>query len=423
MLASGLASQCYLLFFILFVLVCALTAVRLSRISTKPRNITLTLVDVAHTTQTVTWRTAFTPTPGLIQYSEANNDSSLAQDVLTITAEVQELSTTIGNISIHSATLTGLKPGTRYIYRVGDDKSWSKQHHFTTAIDNAQAFRFLVFGDTQSSYCLTWRRTLRNAYQTNRDAAFFIHVGDLIDKSQNYKQWNKWFRAGRGIIDTIPVLPVVGNHETYTLEKRVYSMPTFFTAQFKVPANGPEGLIGQVYSLDYGNMHFSILDTQVDEQREFEPNMLEKQKAWLDSDLQSTDKQWKVVLMHRSPYDNRSKDGNQALRKAFVPILDKYKVDIVFSGHDHIYARSYPLRDETVVEANTTGTIYITAGRTGNKTYKRTRKKEYNEVFHNLADESNYLTVTVNGGIITGKVFQQCGELIDEWVVSKYNVE
>ncbi|MDF2571433.1 MAG: metallophosphoesterase [Sporomusa sp.] len=410
-----------MLFQVVFVLVGSLAAIllRRSRISADPKNITLTWTDDAHTTQTVTWRTAFSPTPGLIQYSEAINDSSLAQGVLTTTAEVQGLSTTIGNISIHSATLKGLKPGTRYIYRVGDGTNWSRQHHFTTAIDNAQAFRFLVFGDTQSSYYLTWRRTLYTAYQTNRDAAFFIHVGDLIDKNHDYKEWNTWFHASQGIIDTIPILPVVGNHETYTFEKKIYAMPTFFTAQFKVPGNGPEGLNGQVYSFEYGNMHFSVLDTQADEEREFEPNMLEKQKIWLENDLQSTDKRWKLVLMHRSPYDNRSKDGNRALRKTFIPIFDKYKVDIVFAGHDHIYARSYPLRNGSIAKSSSAGTIYITAGRTGNKTYKRTQIKEHNEVFHNLVDESNYIAVTVNGGTITAKVFQRSGLLIDEWVISK----
>jgi len=393
---------------------------RPSRIGITPANITLTWTDDPRTTQTVTWRTKLTPTPGLIQYSEGSRKSSLfLQDVTAMTAVVQRLTTNVGDISIHSVTLPKLKPGTRYIYRVGDGEIWSKKHQFTTAADNAQSFKFLIFGDTQNSYYLTWRKTLHTAYQTNQDAAFFIHVGDLTNKSQNYKEWNMWFHASRSIIDTIPILPVVGNHETYTLKKKIYSMPTFFTAQFKVPTNGPIGLTGQVYSFDYGNIHFSILDTQDREEQKFEPHMLEKQKMWLANDLQVTDKFWKIVLMHRSPYDNRSRDGNRILREAIVPILDKYKVDIVFSGHDHIYARTYPLRSGSIVKNNIDGTIYITAGRTGKKTYTRTQRKDYNEVFYNLADESNYITVAVNGSTITVGVFKQTGLLLDEWIISK----
>lgn len=386
--------------------------------SADPDHITLTWTDDARTTQTITWETEFTTATGMIQYIEADKASSFPQNARCATAAVEGLETNVGNISIHSATLIGLKPGTRYLYRVGDGSNWSKQSSFTTAAEPSQPFKFLVFGDSQSTNYLAWRTTLHTAYQANRDASFLINVGDLVDVGQDYNEWNAWFSAARGVIETIPVMPVVGNHETYTPQRK-YSMPEFFTTQFKVPANGPEGLNGQVYSFDYGNAHFSVLDSQAGEEREFMPQMLDLQKVWLEQDLKATSKLWKIVLIHRPLYHNRPKGGDEDLRDAFVPILDKYHVDVVFSGHDHVYARSYPLYDGAAVESPKAGTIYVTSGRSGTKAYPGASARQYNEVFHNPVDEPNYITVEVSGSIMTVKAFQRSGFLIDEWSIVK----
>lgn len=403
-----------------FVFIVVLAAVFLTplEVSAEPDHVTLTWTDNPQNTQTITWRTECSPTPGLVQYDEAINDRVFPQGALVVTAHVQGLATDAGKMSIHSATLKGLKAGTRYVYRVGDGQYWSRQYYFTTAANKAQSFKFLVFGDSQSISYSKWRSTLHSAYQANRDAAFFINVGDLVDVGQKYSEWNAWLNASRGVIDTIPVVPVVGNHETYTPE-RIFSMPTFFTAQLKVPANGPEGLEGQVYSFEYGNIHFSVLDSQIGEEREFAPDMLEKQKNWLDNDLKASDKLWKILLIHRPLYHNRPQDSDTDLREAFIPLIDKYKVDIVFSGHDHVYARSYPLRGGVIFGDPSMGTIYIASGRSGTKTYKSAITKEYNEVFYNPVDEPNYITVEINGSTLQAKVFKQSGVLIDDWVISK----
>lgn len=386
--------------------------------SARPEHITLTWMNDTGTTQTIMWQTEFTTAAGSVEFAEVRNDRQLLpQKVECVTAEVQGVAANTGTVSIHYATLTGLKPGTRYIYRVGDGVSWSKPNYFTTAAANNQPFKFLVFGDSQSINYLTWRTTLHTAYQANNDAAFFINIGDLVDVGQDKREWDAWFKACEGVIDNIPVIPVVGNHETYTLQK-TYSMPDLFTAQFKMPNNGPEGLKGQVYSFDYGNMHFSVLDSQVGEEREFAPDMLEKQRVWLDDDLKNTNKFWKIVLIHRPLYHNRAQDSDGDLREAFIPIIEKYNVDIVFSGHDHVYARSFPLKGGVGVSRNE-GTIYVTAGRSGTKTYRQAQAKSYNEVFYNPTDEANYMTVENQGKTIVVRVYKCSGGLIDEWIVNK----
>lgn len=380
-------------------------------------HITLTWTGDVRTTQTITWRTEFSMVGGQVQYAEAGKSQEFPSIFKTSVAEVSGLETNTGNVSIHSVTLTGLKAGTQYLYRVSDGDGWSEVSHFTTAPMNAGKLKFLVFGDSQSMKYDVWSKTLHQAYQANSDAAFMINVGDLVDVGLDDSQWQGWFEAGKGVIDHISVVPVVGNHETYTGGKG-FSMPVLFTGQFKLPDNGPENLKGQVYSFDYGNVHFSVLDSQAGEERKFVPNMINDQQVWLEKDLKTTDKQWKVVLIHRPPYDNHSADGNAHIRSSFTPIFDKYHVDVVFAGHDHAYARSYPLQAGLVVDSKV-GTRYVTTGRSGTKTYSTTMAKEWNEFFYNPQDAPNYLTVEVVRSRLTVKAFKQSGEPIDEWSIDK----
>ena len=396
----------------------ALLLQKSSGASSSPDHITLTWRGNPATSQTITWRTGLTESVGKVKYIEAAAVQSNSSDFLTVVTQQDVLSTNLGNMTIHSVTLDNLRPGVKYIYQVGDGAHWSRQYSFVTASSNLKPFKFLVFGDSQGTNYLVWRAVINKAYQVNPDAAFAINVGDLVDVGLDYREWKAWFNAVQGIADTIPIMPLAGNHETYTPDKGL-SMPLYFMAQFKLPDNGPEGLKGLVYSFDYGDMHFSMLDSQENEERNFVANIIEKQKEWLDKDLKATNKHWKVVFIHRPPFHNRPQDDDENLRDAFVPIIDKHKVDIVFSGHDHVYARSYPLRDGAKMKSPAEGSIYITAGRTGTKTFQRALAKEWNEVFYNPQDEPNYLTVDVKQDTLTVKAVRVSGGLIDEFSIIK----
>ncbi len=383
-----------------------------------PDHITLTWSGDPKTTQTVTWRTAAGVVSGQVQYAEAINERLFPDCAITITASVEAIHTNIGDMAIHTATITGLKPSTRYVYRAGGPNSWSQMQYFTTAPAAAQAFSFLVFGDSQSVNYGVWGTTLHQAYQANPNAAFFANVGDLVDVGQDYAQWNSWLSAAQGVVDTIPVMPVTGNHESYTPE-RYFSMPVLFTAQLKLPLNGPDGLKGQVYSFDYGDVHFVMLDSQEGEQRGFVPDMLERQKVWLERDLQSTRKKWKIAFSHRPLYNNKAEDGELNIRKAFGPIFDKYHVDLVFTGHDHAYARTYPVYGGMVTDSSQQGTIYVATGRSGTKTYRNLLAKGWHEFFYDPKDEPNYLTVQVEKTAIAVRTYKQSGTLIDNWIIYK----
>mgnify|MGYP000567998395 CR=1 FL=1 len=59
----------------------------------------------------------------------------------------------------------------------------------------------------------------------------------------------------------------------------------FISNLFDLPLNGPEGLQKQAYSYDYGDVHFSVIDTQQEELNEWQPELIASQVSWLERDL------------------------------------------------------------------------------------------------------------------------------------------
>lgn len=380
-----------------------------------PSHIALSWSEDPQTTQTITWKTDIATVGGQVQYWQLTPGNPAS--VQLADAQTESVESNWGPFMLHTAVLKNLAPGTQHAYRVGNGEEWSAVSTFTTADRQTKPFRFLIFGDSQSVNYDTWAGTLHQAYQAHPSAAFFINMGDLIDCGADYGQWYDWFNAAAGVIDHIPCMPLVGNHETYAVPNG-FSRPSLFTIQFKVPQNGPEGLRGQTYSFDYGNVHFVMLDTQRGEERSFAPDMLERQAAWLAADLANVTQKWTLIFLHRPLYNHRG-SANAVVKEAFLPIIDQYHVDAVFSAHDHTYARSYPFYDGQLQSEGQPGTVHVATGRSGSKTYADSKAREEDVFFYNPQEEPNYLLVEAKEESLIVRVYHASGGLLDEWRLEK----
>ena len=383
-----------------------------------PDHVTLTWTGDPATTMTVTWRTDATVSSGFIQYQEG---SGVGNSAAKMESRAREFKTDLGTTLLFTATLTGLSPDTQYSYRVGSGARWSETHNFTTADPEADTFKFLVFGDSQSPVTGNdpygrWRETIRNAFKANPDAAFFVNVGDLVDFGQLETHWNAWFAAAEGVIDTIPAMPVPGNHESYG--SRDTWRPEFYTTQFPLPMNGPFGLKKQAYSYDFGPVHIVTLDSQGHEQMRY-GDILSIQQSWLESDLTTSLENWKIAFFHRSPYGVKLKRDEEEVRNAFCPILEKHHVDLVFSAHDHGIKRTYPIKDGIAMKDPSEGTIYYVTGRSGDKTYEDIEEKEHSAFFYAPMEKPNYFVVEGTDQKITVKTVLQDGTVIDTLTLDK----
>lgn len=385
--------------------------------SKHPDHIALSITGNAVNSMTITWRTDTTITAGIVQYQSTSGFNKALQQTK---ADSAIFSTDLGTERIFSATLYSLTADTKYMYRVGDGTHWSELHAFSTAGIRSNTVTFLVFGDSQSAastkgYAL-WRDTVHKAYQRVPTAKFMVNVGDLVDTGQSGAQWNAWYETAVGVIDSIPEMPVVGNHETYG--KVGNGRPSYFVSQFRLPQNGPTSLKGQVYSFDYGPVHCVVLDSQHGEEHA-SGDILAPQRKWLAADLAATRAPWKIVFFHKPPYGLKSDMPNPAIKAAFCPIMEQYHVDIVFNGHDHGIAHTFPIRGGVYMKKPSQGTIYYVTGRSGVKTYPNLRKLPWMAFFYNPLDQPNYQTVEVRNNKLTVKSIKEDGTLVDSFTIDK----
>ena len=108
--------------------------------------------------------------------------------------------------------------------------------------------------------------------------------------------------------------------------------------------------------------------------------------------------------------------GEDDLGKAFVPIFDQYHVDLVFTAHIHTYGRTTPLLGGNAFDK---GTLYISTGRTGDKTWPESIRKPTEIVFDAALDMPNYLTLETTDNTLKVTNVKQNGTLVDEVVLKK----
>lgn len=360
---------------------------------------------------TISWKTEKFSEPGNLEIRPKQSEN-----ITKVNAEAVKLPIYNGgkHFGLYTAHITNLMAGTDYEYRILVGKRQSAWMEFKTESEST-AFKALIFGDSQSFNYKYWAKTAQVAWEKNGDAAFFVTMGDLVDNGQDDWQWNAWFDGGGTLLARMPVVPVMGNHEAYSLDWKM-AKPDYYLSFFALPGNGPAGLEGHAYSYDYGDVHFVVLNTQLKELYDWYPNLLEEQQKWLAKDLSQTQKKWKVVLMHRDVWSYPLNGTFDVIGQGFVPVFDQYHVDLVFNGHVHSYARTKTLKNG---KPDFAGTIYIATGRSGENIWEKSPRKPVDEFYYNPLDMPNYLVLEASHDALKVTAFKQTGELIDQKEIKK----
>jgi hypothetical protein len=160
---------------------------------------------------------------------------------------------------------------------------------------------------------------------------YFFSLGDLVEYGASDKQWIEAFRFLSAITSTIPTGFAAGNHDTLFTGIDRYS---YFCAPPGVISSSDSRLY---YRIDSGSVHFLVLDLEWSAEC-----YTAQQAAWLETQLKSIpDGDWKIVMSHGFYYASgynfhgRAWYDNPDTIQALTPLFEKYKVDMVFSGHDH----------------------------------------------------------------------------------------
>lgn len=328
----------------------------------------------------------------------------------------------IKNGMVYTAELTNLEKGTAYEYRTREENRVSSWYPLAT--DDGGAFKVIVTSDSQSSDYSDWKNLIWHAADDHQDAAFMIALGDLVDNGDDEYQWQAWFDSTRDILSRIPAAPALGNHEAYSLDWKEH-MPDRYLTHFNLPDNGNRNFKNHYYSFDWGDVHFTVLDTSLNEEKEWMPDLYEKEKVWLEKDLRETKKKWKVVLMHKDPLQYGFADESRPHREEgfseegqyFMPVFDKYGVDLVLSAHLHTYRDRGHIYD---FKRSDKGPVYVIDGLSGNVRYPGLWKKhELDEYVAPQPETDNYsiLEASEDKLVLTGHLPD--GTKLHETVVRK----
>jgi acid phosphatase type 7 len=375
----------------------------------KPDQIVLSWVSDPSTTQTITWRTDVSVKNAEVKYQEKRLFYSFdSNSPVKVAAQTSELLTDdIVNDAAnhrHTMTLENLEPATTYVYSVGDANgdNWSALNEFTTAPSTVEPFSFMYLGDAQNGLD-RWGSLMQTAHRMRPDMSFILMAGDLVNRGAQRDDWDDLFYNASLNFSTKPLMGAIGNHEYHG------GFPELFLKLLVHPENGPATIEPErAYSFEYSNALYIVLDSNED---------VEKQTAWLEDVLKNSDATWKFAMFHHPAYSSSPRRNNPDVQSEWVPLFDKYHVDMVLQGHDHAYLRTFPMKNGKSVESTKEGTVYVVSV-SGTKMYDQGDFDYTAQGFTNTAT-FQILDIQIMGDRLLYKSYNDEGELVDEIVIEK----
>lgn len=382
--------------------------------------------DPAHT-QAITWRTSTAVTEAFVEVTLASDGPLFVKNVERKTATTTPHQSDLSLVHYHSINLTGLSPGTLYVYRVGDGDNWTAWTHFRTASDTADPFTFIYFGDAQNDVKSHWSRVFREAFSDAPRARFMLHAGDLVNRGNRDIEWGEWCSAGGWVNAMIPTLAIPGNHEyditrtsplpkTRAEQKKLpRSLCSRWRARFDLPENGPAEFkpsLGETaWYFDYQGVRLVGLNSMED---------FHVQARWLKSVLADNPNRWTIMTHHHPVYSVSEGRDNPELRAAWQPVYDEFGVDLVLQGHDHGYGRTAFRRyapnepNGATFRSQDSGTVYVVSV-SGPKMYGAGR----HPFVRRAEDTQLYQIITVDGDRLIYRARTATGEPYDGFTLMK----
>jgi acid phosphatase type 7 len=279
----------------------------------------------------------------------------------------------------HAATLVNLELQKRYRYRVTMNGEPLIDGYFTTRKSRGTKTRFVAFGDNSfgdpSDKAIAFQ-----AYQAKPD--FVMNTGDNVYDGGLDNEYIRYFfpvynadeahiRIGAPLLRAVPFYTVIANHDLNGKDpvrgpavdfEKAADAGGYFT-NMHLPNNAPLATnatpaVGRAvplarfkemagsrfpnmanYSYDYGDAHFTCLDSNV----YVDPTDPALQD-WIRADIRATDAAWKFVVYHHPAFNAGDDHYDAQHMRALAPLLEELGVDMVLSGHEHTYQRTMPFK-------------------------------------------------------------------------------
>jgi hypothetical protein len=222
-------------------------------------------------------------------------------------------------------------------------------------------FSFIAYGDTrgrrdgvneQYEHSLivdAMIRAINTAAAGPSPIKFILQSGDAVVNGGNAAQWNVSFVGLINRLTTdggIPYFLAPGNHDVTSAAEldapgRQVALRNYLNAvsQLIPPDGAPRRLAGYpAFAFGYGNTFVLGFDSNIAEDS--------TQFAWVRSQLEGLDRrryQHVVAFFHHPPFSSGPHGGSNverptaAIRARYMPLFRKHDVDLVFTGHEHLF--------------------------------------------------------------------------------------
>ena len=219
------------------------------------------------------------------------------------------------------------------------------------------------------------------------DPTAFVTTGDNVYEMGEPARFDVAWRDPYGWVedDGIDIFASLGNHDIKTRDgqpvMKLFEMPSRW------------------YATTIGPVRLIVLDgNQITD---------ETQLGFLESELQTAEQAWKVVVFHHSTYSCGQRGPSPLAQEHWVPLFERYGVQLVLNGHNHLYERFHSLDGD--------GVTYVVTGGGGTQLYPFVECPEGTPArAHKDNQTHHFLAVTADATELTVEAIGDDGDVFDK---------
>ena len=253
------------------------------------------------------------------------------------------------------------------------------------------AVRWAVIGDNGTGEAP--EQAVANQMQRYWTVAHFDFVtmdGDNIYGGHRPSDFhNKFEQPYKTLLDEgVKFYACLGNHDDASLEENY--------KPFNMGAN-------RYYTFRKGDVQFFVLDSNY---------MDPPQLAWLTDKLKTSDAGWKIAYFHHPLYTAAAFHGPDVdLRNQLMPLFQQYGVNVVWSGHEHVYEHLKPQN----------GINFFLVGNSGELRLNNLRKPNDLDIVGFDTDRT-FMLVQISGNQLDYQTISASGKIVDSGTLSRQGV-
>ena len=303
----------------------------------------------------ITWYSNY-QTTGEVRYAKAPTDNGDFPAEYSVAPAIVVKTTTPGYYS-YKATMINLEANTSYVYRLVVGSTVSDTYRFDVK-EQGDDFSFAFITDPQASSesdAQSWNGTLNTITDNFGGVSFIVSAGDQTSDASDEEHFD-YFIDGK--LSSLAISTTLGPpHDNSALYSEHYNLPNL-SSTYGISSSTSD------YFYTYNNvlfMHLNVEKTDYDSHKAFLRNAI----------VDNPDCIWRIVVLHYSFFTGGDHSADSAVTEFRSNLAGEFNalgIDLVLSGHDHLYSRSKLMIDGTTVSGDVitnnsvtdpSGTLYL----------------------------------------------------------------